>query len=764
MNDDIQINLQCFQMLNMEWQKRLQYICETCWQHIWEFHQFQQSVIEAQKGLHLFKEAAKGVVKVEINPELNINQQEVQKELHNAKRLNTSTENLIESTPLTFDIKSEEPLDINSDYDVGMFSHDTQLRDEEVSLNAIESNKDYSSSDDTPLSSYRQANLFSSKSKFASTKRSVQVFDELVALWRSPLECEICRQLLPSYSQMKEHFSKHHASESCYLMCCQLRLETRYDIENHIHYHNAPQQLKCEACCKAYRLEEHLRVHKRQVHTSKGGVGNAEGSEKLQGKYRCGKCSKDFATKSLLKRHNRNVHKPKILECNFCQKTFTRLDVLRVHVATHTGDKAHACSFCPETFTCRAYYCRHMRKYHLEEWNKIRNGVAPKETLDRYRRETRGECKVYVCFNCSMEYDEKHSMLNHLKRCQRYNGPIELKRGYRLETREESMIYVCIYCSKEYESRYSMYTHLKQCQGDDGQIEPTKGYREETRGESRMYVCIYCSKEYVERQSMINHIRGCQRNDGPIESKRGYRRETRGESTVYVCIYCSKEYEKQQSMHNHIRYCQIDDRSIESKWGYRREIRGENMIYICINCSKEYEKRQSMHSHVRYCQGDDRPIDPKRGCRLETRADSLVYICNYCSKEYEKRQSIRSHLHRCHREVGSLAKRTSINAEPPVPAEISLNTGITAPKTNEESNTTPDGDILNELYKKGVVEEDSLMTLKEEKELKDDKAKRTKVKTEQFSAYTKALVNEENDKDEMPPEVKVTTWESEQLI
>uniref|UniRef100_A0A1I8Q413 C2H2-type domain-containing protein n=1 Tax=Stomoxys calcitrans TaxID=35570 RepID=A0A1I8Q413_STOCA len=458
-------------MLNMEWERRLQYICCKCWQHIWEFHKFQESIIEAQKGLQLQVEATKEVEEVKIKSELNINQQEAQLELHITPTLSASMEDLIKPTALTFDIKTEEPLDLNSDYE-GISSHNEQdhLTDEKMSLmmsnskeysslrNDDESNEDFSLSDDMPFLSLDQTNYCYSDKKVPTTKKSVDKFDEMVASWRSSLECEICHQRVASYSQLKEHFSKNHASEGCYLMCCQLRLETRSHIDRHIRYHNAPQQLKCEACCKAYRHVRYLRIHKRNFHTSKGGNKNAKDIEKSEGKYHCCKCSKDFATEKHLNQHNRYIHKLKNLECNLCDKTFLRPDILREHLARHKGDKTHACSVCPKAFTLRSSFCRHMSKFHPREWQTIQSEAAQKEkaqkeSLKEYRLEARGNSMVYVCIYCSVEYDKPSSMNIHIRQCRRDGGTKEQRKmEFRLETRGESIVYICIYCSKEDEA------------------------------------------------------------------------------------------------------------------------------------------------------------------------------------------------------------------------------------------------------------------------------------------------------------------------
>uniref|UniRef100_A0A1I8PDS2 C2H2-type domain-containing protein n=1 Tax=Stomoxys calcitrans TaxID=35570 RepID=A0A1I8PDS2_STOCA len=473
-------------MLNMEWERRLQYMCGKCWQHIWKFHQFQESIIEAQKGRHLHIEEAKAVQEVKIETELNINQQKVQLDLPMTKGPGTSTEDLIVPTVLSFDIKAEEPLDLNSDHE-GMSSQNGQdhLTDEELSPmmssrkeNASlqngkddESNEDYSSSDDKPLSSLSQTNISSSKHKVSDTKRSVEEFDELVALWRNSLECDICHHLVASYSQLKEHFSKSHASEICYLMCCQLRLDSRYDILQHIDYHNAPQHLKCEVCCKAYRWVRTLRTHIKTIHIRKGGDKNAQdSSEKLEGKYRCYKCSKDFASEKHLERHIQNVHKPKILECKFCEKSFRRPEVLREHLARHTGVKTYACSACPKAFNWRSSYLAHMKKNHPQEWQKMRNEEAQREPKCGYWREIRGDSVIYICIYCFKEYNKQISVYRHSRVCLESDRPMEPTKGIRIETRGASEVYVCIYCETEYEMRRSIYHHLNQCQKKDGSV------------------------------------------------------------------------------------------------------------------------------------------------------------------------------------------------------------------------------------------------------------------------------------------------------
>uniref|UniRef100_A0A1I8PKE2 C2H2-type domain-containing protein n=1 Tax=Stomoxys calcitrans TaxID=35570 RepID=A0A1I8PKE2_STOCA len=817
-------------MLNMEWEKRLQNICGKCWQQIWEFHQFQQSIIEAQKYMQLQVEATKEVEEVKIKSELHINQQEAQLELHITKRLSAVTEDLIKPTTLTFDIKTEEPLDLNSDYE-GMSSRvDEQdhLTNKEISLmmsnrkenpslqNDDESNDDYSSSDDMLLSSLDKTNLCSSDKKVPASKKSVEKFDEMVALWRSSLECEICHQLVASYSQLKEHFAKNHTSEICYIMCCQLRLETRNNIDRHIRYHNAPQQLKCESCCRAYRHMRYLREHERKVHTSKGGDKSAKDSKKSERKYRCMKCSKDFTTEKHMNQHNRYIHKLKNLECNLCEKTFFRPHALREHLASHKGERAHVCSVCPKTFTWRSNFSRHMRKSHPQEWKRIQNEAAQTESLREYQDEQDHLTDEEMSLMTSLqnddddEYNEDYSSSDDMslsslgqthissskskvpttkrlkcKFCEKsFRRPVLLLEH--LASHKGKKTQICSFCPKAFTWRSSLCNHMSKthpeewtriqndsAQNGEAQRHTLREYRRETRGKCMIYICIYCTAEYDKRSSMLYHISRCRRESEIKEPKMEFRLETRGESIVYICIYCSEEHEKRISMQNHIKCCPRRNQPTESEKGYRQETRGESIVYICSYCSREYENRFSIYGHIRRCQGSDRAIDSKKGYRRETRGASMVYVCIFCSKEYRNRESINYHIYHSHRDEESLARQQvpllamqqESSQRTPL-TQDSLNNWIIGSNTSDVANITPDGYNINELGKEGEAEEDdSLMTPVEGTEWKyDENATSTNVKTEQLSADENSLENEEMNENDVPQEFEDAAWESGEFL
>ncbi|XP_013103981.2 zinc finger protein 845 isoform X2 [Stomoxys calcitrans] len=742
-------------MLNMAWERHLKYICEQCWQHIDEFHQFHQSVIEAQKALDLNKELMnelKLTQDVNVKPEMHINQLEKQLELFFAQGSSAGTRDVIKPAAVTYVIKSEEPLDLNSDDGDGTKQHQdsSQLMDEEMSLMSLsytrseenslirdnddddededqQSDEDYGSSDEMPLSSLSQANLSSAASKNPAAKKSAEEFDQLVALWRSSLECEICHELVPSFSHLQEHFSQSHISEICYVMCCQLRLENRYHIENHIRYHNAPPELRCETCFKGFRLTRYLRDHKRNIHSSKAEVG-----EKLEGKFRCDKCPKAFATKVNLNNHIRGVHVLKRLECNICDRTFVRVEGLRVHMAAHTGNMAHACSFCPEAFACRPYYRRHMRIYHPQEWKQMQNQTAQKESMKDYRRETRGGSMVYICKLCAMEYDKPRSMYNHLRRIHRGDRsskfveeeaalPVEQNLSKDSEDNqktpdlfsltENTSLYKCPVCYRPYDTKCSLNSHVRRMhQNSSAGINlqalvssrdellnvPTNIYLRSKylveRTATGAFRCKVCSKEYEKKYSLHTHIKH-------VHPKRA----TFEQSSIVVSL--PPEGDEEEDVEN----IQVDDHVIRMD-AFNCSAR---ILYQCNFCPKAYERKHSIFAHLQRTHNQtSRPESIITKVQVEGKssedAPRTLFRCNICAKEYENRLCIYSHVKRVHNRTAQIPgtkrptykkivgrvyvpvvevatntgeekvtpkpQRASMITEPPVPAEQQQNT------------------------------------------------------------------------------------------
>ncbi|XP_075155926.1 uncharacterized protein LOC142229274 isoform X1 [Haematobia irritans] len=274
--------------------------------------------------------------------------------LHSPKSCDADQES---TTFMSHEVKSETPLDLGEDLE-----YETHNNIEEM---------EEASDDESQFSTLPRRGPFQPKTQ--------EQFYKFMAQWKFRLECDICHQLLSSYSQLEEHFNHCHPSEECYIQCCQRKLQRRYDIVEHVHYHKAPQKLKCTLCFRPFRSVACARDHKSKHHNTKKPKSNitsqrtASNPSHTEGHLQCEMCKKFYKTMESLRAHQHKMHSGRPLKpykCEICDKTFATNMRLQEHMAIHTGETMHKCSYCPMTFTYSSGLYMHMRKKHGEEYEK----------------------------------------------------------------------------------------------------------------------------------------------------------------------------------------------------------------------------------------------------------------------------------------------------------------------------------------------------------------------------------------------------------
>jgi len=85
--------------------------------------------------------------------------------------------------------------------------------------------------------------------------------------------------------------------------------------------------------------------------------------QNIDGKFPCGQCNYQAGTKTLLRRHQQNIHQGVKFPCDRCDRKFSSADALRVHIYQHEG-KTFPCAVCDTVFLTPSQLSTHKSKNH----------------------------------------------------------------------------------------------------------------------------------------------------------------------------------------------------------------------------------------------------------------------------------------------------------------------------------------------------------------------------------------------------------------
>ncbi|XP_073829198.1 uncharacterized protein [Musca autumnalis] len=230
-------------------------LCTQCWQQIFDFDDFQQTVVSLYAKHHEegtnsnvknnYIELLDNITKIEPTEDLrgeNVIKAEEDSEENGMFERNSNT------TP---ESPGRGPCS-EKNYDENSMHVDEQLADQP--------NGDMFIIDELNEADDTEINQFSTKNK------SQEEVDEMIAKWRPILTCEHCPQTFSTFTALKEHFNREHYNDTFYVQCCWRKLKYRCHVYDHAVYHLNPDAFKCQFCDKRLTSSFSLNSHIMQKH------------------------------------------------------------------------------------------------------------------------------------------------------------------------------------------------------------------------------------------------------------------------------------------------------------------------------------------------------------------------------------------------------------------------------------------------------------------------------------------------------------------
>ncbi|GFR99853.1 zinc finger protein 26 [Elysia marginata] len=278
-----------------------------------------------------------------------------------------------------------------------------------------------------------------------------------------PYECDICHIQLSSNCALKNHKARVHignGSNTC-LICGKLfktcfarnshHLKEHTEEERKLHDVVVP-MFTCNICGETVRVEykmTHLKKHK----------------TKIEKRFICEFCGKNFVRLSELKFHKMKEHKvedditllmpppknPQILKksiytCDICGKQYPYKSSLNIHKAYHSDAKPFACSVCGKAFKLKQQMKQHEATHSGKkpyQCGVCGKGFGVRALLNFHLRKHTGE-KPFSCHLCSLSFSLRANLVRHVT-----------------AVHENKRRFECEVCHKRFNQKNSLIVHRR---------------------------------------------------------------------------------------------------------------------------------------------------------------------------------------------------------------------------------------------------------------------------------------------------------------
>ncbi|XP_075158658.1 uncharacterized protein LOC142231884 [Haematobia irritans] len=213
--------------------------------------------------------------------------------------------------------------------------------------------------------------------------KSHQESDERIAKWRPTLPCELCSEVFPSFTTLKEHSRRAHPREEFQITCCDKKFFYRSKFEEHAMLHLDANAYKCDICGKVFATKSNLQIHKNASHAYLYGKARTTDEDTAEcdktrrsfkklddiiAQWRpileCIVCTHKCKSFTELTDHFRLMHKESELYITCCGRKLGSRARAMVHASRHLNPDSFACEVCGESYTRKFKLHRHMRLVH----------------------------------------------------------------------------------------------------------------------------------------------------------------------------------------------------------------------------------------------------------------------------------------------------------------------------------------------------------------------------------------------------------------
>lgn len=211
--------------------------------------------------------------------------------------------------------------------------------------------------DDIPLSLRKRTTRSMHQDQASDSEVTLIRSDQIKNLFS--MYCDLCTdsQLFESLADAQKHYKDVH-NQRGYIKCCNRKFNAIKLINDHLVYHENPDQFKCSHCDKRFLEHPSLITHQERMHRTD--------AEKP---YACKKCSYRFVSRGILNAHIRRTHERDKLrvKCPKCGKMLSGTVSLSLHIRnTHNREGETVCDLCGLKCSSQTSYENHYKVTHTE--------------------------------------------------------------------------------------------------------------------------------------------------------------------------------------------------------------------------------------------------------------------------------------------------------------------------------------------------------------------------------------------------------------